>query len=238
MHPLFIVGLICAAVTAAVMPYYCKITFQGKNKRTLAVKMFLSSLFLLTAILSLFSHSVRHDYMYVMLIGFIMDYIGDYVLGKSERTSYFVAGSACFAVGHILYACAFSMAEKRMFPQVGWWNRMEVGIFLTVTCLMLLIILLKKPSVDVMLAAMFVYCLIVTLMLCKASGLAIRMLPDAPAMLMAPVGGVCFLLSDYMLGMMRFKMHKKTFAFKSACTAAYYVAQTLMALSMFILIRH
>ena len=238
MRPLFITGLVLAGMTAVLMPYYCKITFNGKDKWTLTVKMILSSMFLLTAILALFSNPVRQNYMYVMLFGFVADYIGDYVLGKSERTSDFIVGSCLFAVGHVLYIVGISMAEKRLFPDVLWWNGFEMGIFLAIACVMLLILVLKKPAFDPLLVPMFVYCLIAALMLSKAVGLAVRMLPGVPAMLLLPAGAVCFLFSDYTLGMMRFKMHEKTIAFKSACTVTYFVAQMLIALSMFTLIRY
>ena len=224
-------------ITALTMPYYCKITFKEKNKRTLTVKMILSAMFCITAILSMFSHSPRHGHMYVMLLGFLFGFIGDYILGKDGSSKAFIAGSCFFAGGHILYAVAFSMVQKKLFPQVGWFNGFEIGIFLAVTCLMLLIILLKKPSVSPMFITMFVYCLIVTLMLTKAAGLAVRTFDIAPAMILAPIGAVCFLVSDYMLGMMRFKMHEKAFGFKSVCTVSYFAAQTFMALSMFTLIR-
>lgn len=237
MNILFIIGLVCAAVTALLMPYYCKITYDGKDKWTLTVKMLLSSLFLLTAILSLFSHEVRQNYMFVMLAGFIMGYVGDYILGKSDSAVFFATGSCCFAAGHVLYAVAFYMAQTRLFPQIGWWNRFEVGLFVTIVAVMLLIIVVKKPAFDPLFWPMFVYCLIATTMVTKAAGLAFRTFSIAPSMIMAPIGALCFLYSDYTLGMMRFKMHDKTYVFKSACTASYYVAQTLMALSMFTLIR-
>ncbi len=238
MHPLFITGLILAGVTALAMPYYCKITYKGKSNLTLAVKMILSTLFVVTAILAVFSYSPRQGFMYVFPVGFIACYVGDYILGKSDRSKDFVAGSCCFAVGHIVYAVAFSMAQKKLFPEIGWFNGFEVGVFVAVVCLMLLIILLKKPAVDPLFIAMFIYCLLAALMLTKATGLAFRMLPDAPAMILAPIGGVCFLCSDYMLGMMRFRMHGKTVVFKSVCTVLYYAAQMLIALSMFILVRY
>ncbi len=238
MHPLFITGLILAGVTALAMPYYCKITYKGKSSLTLAVKMILSTLFVVTVILALFSYSPRQGFMYVFPIGFFACYVGDYILGRSEHTKDFIAGSCCFALGHALYAVAFSLAQKKLFPQISWFNGFEIGLFLVIVSVMLLIILLKKPAIDPMLVLMFVYCLLVTLMLTKATGLAIRMLPDAPAMILAPIGGVCFLCSDYMLGMMRFKMHEKTVVFKSVCTVLYYAAQTLIALSMFILVRY
>ena len=132
MHALFIVGLVFAAVTALTMPYYCKITFRDKNRRTLTVKMILCTLFLITAFLSLFSHSPRHGHVFVMLLGFLFDYVGDYILGKDGGSKAFVAGSCCFAVGHVLYAVAFSMAQKKLFPQVGWFNGLEIGIFIAV----------------------------------------------------------------------------------------------------------
>lgn len=237
MHPLFVLGLVFAGVTAALMPYYCKITYPGKSKKTLIFKMILSSLFLLTAILAMFSHNMRHGYMYILLLGFVMCYIGDYILGKDERTGTFVAGSCCFAVGHILYAVAFSLAQKNLFPQLSWWNGFDIGVFAAIVCLMLLIIVIKKPAFDPMFCPMFVYCLIVALMATKATGLAVRTWATAPAMLLAPIGALCFLYSDFTLGMLRFKMHKKTVLFKSACTASYYVAQMLLALSAFTLIR-
>ena len=237
MHPLFITGLVLALITALMMPYYCKITFDGKDKWTLSVKMMLSSLFLLTAILSLFSHPVRHNYMFVMLAGFAADYIGDYILGKNERAVYFAVGSVFFAAGHVLYAVAFSIAQKRLFPQIGWFNGFEIGVFLTITAVMLLIILVKKPAFDPLFWPMFVYCLIATLMVSKAAGLAFRTFSTAPSMVLALISALCFLYSDYTLGMMRFKMHDKTYAFKSACTVSYFIAQMLMALSMFTLIR-
>lgn len=237
MHPLFILGLVFAGVTALIMPYYCKITYGGKDRRTLAVKMFLSTLFVLTAIFSLFSHAPRRGYMFVMLLGFLFGYVGDYILGKDELTKSFITGSCCFAVGHLLYAVAFSMAQKKLFPAIGFFNRFELGLFLAIACVMLLIILLKKPAFDPMIVPMFFYCLLAAFMLTKATGLAVRLLPDG-RMLTAPIGAVFFLFSDYTLGMMRFKMHEKTYAFKSACTATYFVGQMLLALSMFTLIQY
>ena len=129
------------------------------------------------------------------------------------------------------------MVRKKLFPTIGWWNGFEIGVFLTIAALMLLIIVIKKPAFDPLLWPMFVYCLIATLMVTKATGLAVRAMAKTPAILMAPIGAICLLYSDYTLGMMRFKMHDKTIVFKSACTASYYVAQTLMALTMFTLIR-
>ena len=67
-------------------------------------------------------------------------------------------------------------------------------------------------------------------MLCKTLAIAIHLFSAQPALWLFPAGAVLFVLSDYMLGMMRFKICEKTPAFKTFCTASYFVAQMCLAL--------
>ena len=54
---------------------------------------------------------------------------------------------------------------------------------------------------------------------------------------MLPIGALLFICSDYTLSMMRFNMHARTKPFKAFSTASYFIAQTLLALSLFALVR-
>ena len=238
MHPLLIASLVLAGIMVLVMPYYCKITFDGQSKKTLSVKMFLSSLFVLTAIFALFSVKVRQGYMYVMLLGFVMGNIGDYLLGRSDRLRDFLIGTGFFAAGHVSYIVAFSLAMHRLFPAVGWWNGAEIGLYLVIVCTVALILVLKKPKFHKLLVILFVYFMLIALMVTTAAGLGVRKMSGAPGMVMLPIGALLFLGSDYMLGMMHFKMHRKTLAYKSVCSAIYFLGQELIALSMFWLVQY
>ena len=238
MHPLLIVSLVLAGVMVLVMPYYCKITFDGQSKKTLSVKMFLSSLFVLTAILSLFTSKSLHSYMFVMLLGFVLDFVGDYLLGRSDHIRDFLIGTGFFAAGHVSYIVAFSLAMRRLYPGVGWWNGAEIGLYLVIVCTVALILVLKKPKFHKLLVTLFVYFMLIALMVTKAAGLGIRRMPGAPGMVMLPIGALLFLGSDYMLGMMHFHMHQKTLPYKSVCSAIYFFGQELIALSMFTLIQY
>lgn len=233
----FIIALVIAAIVAACMPYYCKITFPGKNKTTLIFKMGLSLLFVLTAVLAVTTAHSTFAYSYIMLGGFVCSFVGDFFLGKSEKLKYFVIGSSFFAGAHILYIVAFSLAAKLLTPWISWFNGMEIGIYLALLSLMALIFLLKKPPFHKLLLGMFAYLCLIALMVTKAFGLGIRLLAVFPATVMLPLGALFFICSDFTLSMMRFKMHARTKPFKAFSTVSYFVAQMLLALSLFTLVR-
>ena len=239
MHPLFYAALVLAGLTALFLPYYCKIAYSEKNKTTLQVKMFLSSLFLLGAILSLpTAEHTRHGFIYLMLCAFILCFVGDFLLGLSDRMAIFTAGSLCFAAGHTLNLIAFSLASHHFFPDVKWWNGAEIGTFIVLVCVMLLIWVLRKPPFQTLFIPLFAYYFLVALAATKAVWFGLRMTALTPWTAMLPVGALLFLCSDYTLGMLRFKAHPKTVAFMSFSTASYFVAQMLTVLSMYFIIRY
>ena len=237
MSVLFVIALCLAGIAALILPYYCMLTYRGKTQKTLILKMILSSTFAISAILAVFSVKARGAYAYIMLAGFLVSVAGDYLLGKSERMRVFVAGSCCFAAAHILYIIALSLASRTILSgQIRWFNGMEAGIYIALVSAVLLIALLRRPPFHKLFIPMFAYYFILCLMVTKAFGLGIRWVGDFPSMIMLPIGAAFFLCSDYMLGMMRFKMHARNVPFKTFCTASYFAAQTLMALSLFTIV--
>ena len=237
MHPLLIASLVMAGMTALVLPYYCKITYPGKSTATIVTKMCLAAMFFLSSVFVVIAAPVKTDYVYIQLIAFLMCVAGDYILGSSDRMRMFVFGSLCFAAAHVLFITAFSRISKAFFPQIPWWNGLDLGVFLVYASVMVLIFVVRKPPFHKLFIPMFIYFFLVALMASKAAGLGIRMLSSAPAMAMLPVGGLLFLASDFTLGMLRFKVHPKTVPFKSFCTASYFVAQMLIVLSMHVMIQ-
>lgn len=233
----FIAALVLAGITAASMPYYCKLTFPGKSRTTLLFKMGLSFLFVLTAVLALSAAPKKFSYCIVMLVGFLCAFVGDFFLGRSEKLKYFVIGSCFFTAAHALYITAFSLAAKALTPDVLWFNGMEIGIYLSLVSIMALIFIWKKPPFHKLILGMFAYLCVIALMVTKALGLGIRLFGTSPVTILLPLGALSFICSDYTLGMMRFKMHERTKPFKAFSTVTYFAAQMLLALSMFTLIR-
>ncbi len=229
----FLIGLCLFGVTILALPYYCVLTYREKSKRTLVYKLSLCALFVVTAFLSVAQaggFAGLPGFLRMQLIGVCLGVAGDAILGASERMKFFVIGSTTFGVGHIFYIIAFSMAAYALIPGYQWFNMMEIGIFLVIYCVELLIILLAHPPFHKLFIPMFAYYAVQALMFTKTLGLSLRLFYAAPALLLLPAGGLLFVLSDYMLGMMRFKIHEKTPAFKTFCTASYFIAQMFLAL--------
>ena len=231
----FIITLILAGLTVCALPYYCVLTFRGKSKITLWYKMSLSALFVLGALLSLCAAPQKQTYMYFLFAGFVISFIGDFILGKFDRMRMFVIGSVAFGVGHIMYITAYSLIMRNRLLFYRWFNGAEIGFYLAIYALMFLIMLWRKPPFHKLFIPMFMYYAVVLLMATKAFGVALRLGTETPALWMLPVGGLLFVASDYILGLLRFKVLPKTAVIKTFCTASYFVAQMLIVLSSFFL---
>ena len=233
----WIAAIALAVVMVFAMPYYCVLTYRAKSKSTLIYKMFLSTLFVAGALISLVSASVRKPYDYLLVAGFLLCWIGDYILGRSERMTVFLIGSAAFTAGHAFFITSFSLAASALIPHYHWFNGVELGFFAAIYALEFLLMFWRRPPFHKLYFAMFTYYAVVLLMAAKAFGLAIRLYGNAPGLLMFPIGALLFVLSDYLLGMMRFKILRRTVTTKSTCTISYFAAQMLMVFASFTLFR-
>ena len=235
----FIIGLCLAGLTVIGLPYYCVLTYNEKSKRTLIYKMSLCSLFVVTILLT-FAQAGGIQYLprfiLVQILGVFLGIVGDVILGASERMKYFVIGSVTFGVGHIVYIVAFSMAAYALIPDYHWFNALEIGVFLFVYGIELLIVLVKRPPFHKLFLAMFAYYAVQAVMLTKTLVICVSLFSEQPLLVLLPAGAILFVLSDYMLGMMRFKICKKTPVFKTFCTASYFVAQMCLALGAHVLV--
>lgn len=225
--------LLCCALTLLLLPYYCKITFYGKTSKTLILKMFQSLLFLLTAVFAVVASDNFYPFAFIMLGGFCLSAVGDFFLGKSEGSKVFLIGAAFFASAHVAYITAFSLASRSFFPRVGWFNVIEIFVYIALICSLALLCMARKPRFHKLFLPMCIYFCVLCLMVTKAFGLGFRLAVagSEPAVLL-PIGAILFLSSDTTLGMMRFKMAKRTFTLRSYCSCSYFIGQLLMAVSI------
>ena len=225
--------LICCAVVLLLLPYYCRITFVGKNSKTLILKMVQSTMFLLTAVLAVTASENFYPFAFVMLAGFVFSVFGDCFLGKNEGSKMFLVGSLFFLLAHISYITAFSLATRMFLPKVPWFNVIDTFVYITLICASVLLCLIRRPRFHRLLLPMLVYFGTLCLMVAKAFGLGFRLaVAGENGALLLSAGAMLFLTSDTTLGMMRFKMAKRTFFIRTYCSCSYFVAQLLMASSI------
>lgn len=237
MHGAFIAALALAGVMVCALPYYCVLTYRGKSKTTLKYKMALSSLFVLTAALSVLSVPDKKPYMIFYLVGCFVCFIGDFILGSSERMKWFVIGSCTFGAAHAFFITSFSLAAKALIPGYKWCNGIELGFYIALYALEVLIMVWRRPPFHKLFIPMFAYYAVIMLMVCKAFGLSVCLIAGAPTLVMLLIGAILFICSDYMLGLMRFNVLRRSVLTKSFCTVSYFAAQMLIALSTFFLFR-
>lgn len=229
-----IICLVLSAITVAVMPYYCKINYEGKSKVTLILKMILSAFFVATAAIALGTGPNHRPFAIIMMIGFIASFIGDFLLGISERMVYFVIGALFFFGAHVLYIISFSKLAGYLTPNVPWFNGFEISLYVAMAAGLGLLFLITKPKFHKIFVLMIFYFAGLMLMVTKTFGVGLRLFDRNPAMLLLPIGAIIFLYSDLTLGMMRFKMAKRSAWLKMSCTATYFVAQMCLAWSLFV----
>ncbi|MBQ3150085.1 MAG: lysoplasmalogenase [Clostridia bacterium] len=233
MNFMSVCALVCAVAVLLTLPYYCKITFHGKTKKTLRLKLFQSSMFVLAAVFSLVSAENYQPFAYVMTAGFCLSLVGDYFLGKGEGSKLFLIGAAFFASAHCAYITAFSMAIRFFFYDIRWLNLMEISLYMALICAIAIICLIRNPRFHKLFVPMFIYFGILCLMVTKAFGLGVRLAAlGEPTELLLPIGAFLFLCSDMTLSMMRYKMAKRTLFMRSFSSCTYFIGQTLMALSI------
>lgn len=237
MNGLSICAVICAAAVILSLPYYCKITFPGKNRKTLILKMFQSLMFVIASILTSAANEGFFLFNAFLIVGFCLSAVGDYFLGKGEGSKLFLIGAAFFLSAHVMYITGFSLSAKMLFPDVGWFNVIEVSVYCALLSALVLLCMARNPRFHKLIIPMIVYFSVLCLMVTKAFGLGIRLMTAGEyGAVILPVGAFLFLCSDTTLSMMRYKMAKRTFFLRSFSSCTYFTGQLLMALSVLFII--
>lgn len=218
------------------VPQYLKAMWPKKNKKSLKLKTFCSSLFLVAAAMSMVIAKNTSTYALLILGGLIMSWIGDFLLHVNPKTIYFLFGVTSFFCGHVFYIAAYFNIQRARFPQAPMFSSAETIaiVVIVISALCAAPFLSIKPGKNTIPAV--IYSCILATMTVKAVSLAVKIGISGtafciPAAVFLAVGAINFLLSDTTLSVIYFSPHKN-FPLKCFNMATYYIAQMLIAMSI------
>lgn len=226
-----VIGL-SVATSLCLFPAYTGAAFPKKATKSLRLKMTLSTMFMIIAVASAVMAKNTSTFAVLMLVGFAFSWLGDLLLGKGDSTKLFLSGMSSFFVTHIFYIAAITVAARHFFPDSPLVVPSGLAAGITVGFLEILLCVTRKARFHGLLVPTSVYATFLIIMFAQAFSLGLRLFPENRAAILLPSGAFFFLLSDTTLGMLRFRMHKKVFSFRTVCSVSYFVGQMLIAMSL------
>ena len=201
------------------------------------IKATTSFLFIALAAYSVYKNG-NPPFGFFVIAGLAMGLLGDIWLGlkyvyKEHSRIYTFAGFSCFAVGHIFYI--YGMMAKLPYPHD--WYAYVIPVAFALLCGVAVIVLEKplKYKYGEYKIISFVYGLLLFGMLATAAYLAISNKMQVASYNMLFIGGVLFAISDLILCGTYFGEGKDRPIDLISNSITYYVAQYLIAFSLFFL---
>jgi len=222
-----VVGL-CAIASCVIFKPYTSASYPGKSRMTLYMKMTLSTLFIVIAVMSALIAGQFSRFTVLMFFGFGFSWVGDLLLGLGSQNKIFLSGTLGFLTAHVFYIAG--MASAKDAP--SFFEPVTLTVLAATLTAGFVLCVKKKARFGKLLVPMSVYFTVLSLMLAKAVSLSVHMQPGRPGALVLPVGAALFVCSDVTLGMMRFRMHKPGRAFRVFSTVSYFIAQMFVAASL------
>ena len=191
---------------------------KNDRKKILVTKVFLSSLFVFTALLQ--PHPVP-AFTHLLLVGLIFCLVGDGALAlPGERM--FQMGLAAFLLGHVLYILSFAFLLGITF----WISPVALLFFLVSTGIFLWL----RPFLKSMAGPVWAYILVITLMLSGAWAVLQKSSIPAGGMVFLFAGALFFYLSDIFVARDRFI--RAQFSNRLLGLPLYYAGQFSLAFSV------
>lgn len=227
---ILLIALVIAQIAAAAC--YIIFTKSGYNTKTLITKTAASCIFLLTGIAAgVYSGNLHSTYATLLLIAFACSVIGDFFLHGNPPTVKIIIGGLGFLSAHVLlitsFICTVSGFGKRSFMTVK-----EILVMLSLFALFAVLYFTLKLNAGKLLVPIIIYALVLCFMFTKAFilGISFLGLGSKAAGVLIILGAGFFVASDSMLGISF--LGNKTYKKQSVCMGIYYLAQTLLALSI------
>lgn len=239
---IFTVLIVAAVIIEAVTtPFFLKAQRPGANPKSLTLKMICATMFLLIGVLSYFYSGNTSEFAKFMVIGLASSWLGDFFLHlKKDGKINFGIGFVFFASAHILYLIAYSKATGLYFPERSFFTAAE--IIAVILLVILMFFFYKKVGNINMLSPMMlvfvVYGFILLAMFVKAVVFSAEYIAGdfANAVsggLCLAFGGTLFCLSDLSMVLLMFnEKFKKNHRLKDFNIGSYFMAQTLLALTV------
>ena len=235
------IALTVAAVVIETIftPLFLHYQRPGICLKSFTCKMICASMFLSVGLLAFFYTGNSSEFAKFLLIGLASSWMGDLFLHVKQGSRVtFGIGMAFFAAAHVLYLIAYSKATTLYFPERSFFTIPEV-IAAVAIVVALYIILNSKGQFTFappIIAAFVVYGLILATMFVKAASFGVQYIiagNSAFGGLSLAFGGALFFSSDITLVilMLNEKM-KKNHRLKDYNIGSYFLAQTLLAISV------
>ncbi len=198
-HCLSIWFVFSAILFIAVSAVHLRRCFQGKEGLADITKFALMPALLLSFLVCVFVGNLSFSAMNILVVVALMfSFLGDWSLIFDGEKRFFFFGMLFFAVTHICYiAIAILKFQTIEFPSFTAGLIFLLSIFIIVY-----IFLLFRKQLKEMKKAFVIYSLLLAVMGTAFISLAIAS-PGVPAILIA-IGGIIFIVSDYMVGYRHF----------------------------------
>lgn len=220
--------VLLAAIAAAL---FTRVAYIGRPFGKLCTKTLASVGFLLVGILCACATPLgpgRTSYTVLMLIGLILGLVGDVSLAYQEvfprkKERYFLLGLGAFLMGHLFYIAAFAF-----LPQSGaLWLLVAVLLFLALLCAQRFF----RVDLGTMRLPVYAYAAVISIMAGLASGTAVGG-QNLQGWLVC-IAAWLFVFSDAVLALLYFGRPRGRWL-TAANLASYYLAQLLLALSIWL----
>ncbi|MEI6577995.1 MAG: lysoplasmalogenase family protein [Eubacteriales bacterium] len=239
---LFLKILLALAVALEFLfvPLFLKAMWPKKTKKSLALKMVCTFLFISTGFLAVAISGNTTAFAHLMLSGLVLGGVGDFFLHASSKPAFFITGLMSFLCGHICYISAFWWVTKQYFPGVNFINPAEMGAILLIYASFVIYAIYKKNDFGSALVPVILYAASLITMFVKASSLGIRLAtvstPNATLICIVLIGGALqFFMSDSLWANINFNGHKKSRSMKNANIITYFGAQVLLACTILVI---
>ena len=230
-----IVCIILLAVGAILTTLYALEKNSKYTLRTVILKAMASFFFVALAVYCFFKNS-DHPFGFFAICGLASCLLGDIWLGlrhviKEHSSLLLLAGFACFAVGHIFYVVG--MMSPLMYPHD--WYAYAIPIGGSVVCAIIMTLLEKplKLKYGEFRIPCLIYCVLLFSTLLTAVYLAVINGFGVASYNMLFAGAILFSTSDIILCLTYFGENKSKPFFLISNTITYYVAQYIIAFSLF-----
>lgn len=235
-----IIGFAVLFVLQAVTTFiFLKVEIPKPSKKSLVMKVTCSTIFILNAVLAMFTAGNFSNYAFFILVGLAFSWAGDFLLHYKTTENFFIAGVLIFLCGHICYIAAFLNVQKTYFPNAPFLDIFETLILVTGICFSQFRLYTHKAQYGKAFLPCTIYMNVIMIMLVKALSLSIRfMLNNTVENALATgiiliLGAGLFTLSDFTLALLRFThRYSQSYAIRKVNIWTYFFAQMLLGLTI------
>lgn len=236
----YIIGFIFLFILQTVLStVFMKVEIPRPSKKSLALKVSCSTVFVATAVLAMFCADNFSSYAVLVLLGLCISWIGDFVLHYNTNENFFVVGIFTFLLGHICYIVAFFKAQNMFFPDAPFLSCAEALLLIGGVCFGQSRLHVLRAEYGKAFIPCTIYMNVIMLMFVKAISLSVRFITQAPTENALLTGiilavGVCmFDVSDFTLALLRFTdRYSKSYVMRKINVWTYFYAQMCLGLTV------